>query len=78
MEICDQGAINLLAGIIKRTNQDWRNAQRNLCKRPRSKNAAQHEIVIIECERFFRSAHFARITGLNGEAFIRALKDKEN
>ena len=77
MQICDQGAINLMAGIVKRTNQDWRNARRNLNKRPRSKNAAQHEVTIIECERFFRSAYFSRLTGLNGEKFIRRLRKQE-
>ena len=77
MQICDQGAIKLLAGVVKRTTKDWKNAQRSLRKRPNSKNAVQHERTISECERFFRSAHFARMTGINGEAFLKRLMEKE-
>lgn len=77
MQICDQGALNLMAGIVKQAAQGWHNAQRNLRMHPRSKKAVEHEMVINECERFFRSPHFARITGLDGKAFIRALKENE-
>lgn len=78
MQICDQGALDLMAGIVKQAVTDWQNAQRNLRRRPHSKNAVDHEMMINECERFFRSPHFARITGLDGKAFILALKEKEN
>ncbi len=77
MQICDEGALNLLGGIIKRTTQDWQNAQYNLRRWPHSKNAVLHETMIIECERFFRSAYFSRLTGLNGEFFIRTLREQE-
>ena len=77
MQICDQGAIDLMAGIVKQAEQDWQNAKRNLRMYPRSKKAVEYEMMINECERFFRSPHFARITGLDGKAFVRALKEKE-
>ena len=77
MQICDEGVLDLLEGIVKRATQDWKNAKRNLRRRPYSKNAVIHETVVIECERFFRSRYFARMTGINGEAFIRMLKEQE-
>lgn len=77
MQICDEGALDLLAGIIRRATQDWKNAKRNLRRRPYAKTAALHEIVVSECESFFRSAYFARMTGINGEAFIRMLREQE-
>lgn len=78
MQICDQGAINLMTGIVKQAVTDWQNAKRNLRRHPRARKAVDHEMMINECERFFRSPHFARITGLDGKAFICALKEKEN
>lgn len=77
MQICDEGAIDLLAGIVKRATQDWKNAKRNLRRRPYSTTAVIHETVIKECEGFFRSAYFTMMTGINGEAFIRMLREQE-
>lgn len=77
MKICDEGAVNLAAVIVKRAVQDWRNARRKLRKRPHSPNAAQYKSEIDECERFFRSAYFERITGINGAAFVRMLHEQE-
>lgn len=77
MQICDEGALDLLAGIIKRATQDWKNAKRNLRRRPNSNSAVLHKAMIGECEGFFRSAYFARMTGINGEAFIRMLYEVE-
>lgn len=77
MQICDEGALDLLAGIVKRATQDWKNAKRSLRRRPYSKTAVLHEAVIRECEGFFRSRYFASLTGCNGEAFIRMLREQE-
>ena len=77
MQICDEGALDLLAGIIRRATQDWKNAKRALRRRPYADNAKIREAEVKECERFFRSAYFARMTGINGEAFIRMLREQE-
>lgn len=37
MQICDEGVLNLLTGIVKRSTQDWKNAKRSLRKNPYSK-----------------------------------------
>lgn len=77
MQICDEGAVELLAGIVKRATQDWKNAKRNLRRNPYSSSAVLHEAVGKECEGFFLSAYFVRMTGINGEAFIRMLCEQE-
>jgi hypothetical protein len=77
MQICDEGALDLLAGIVRRAIMDWKNAKRNLRRRPYAENAVIHERAVKECEGFFRSAYFARMTGINGEAFIRMLREQE-
>lgn len=77
MQICDEGALDLLAGIIKRATQDWRNAKRSLRRRPYAETAKIQEAIVKECEGFFRSKYFARMTGINGEAFIRMLREQE-
>ena len=75
MQICDHGAINLMAGIIKRAKQDWMSAQRSLRMHPQSKDAQNHEGMIIDCERYLRS--IAPMMGMEGDAFISALKAQE-
>lgn len=77
MQICDEGALDLLAGIIRLATQDWKNARRSLRRRPYSAKAVIYEAEIKECERFFRSAYFSKMTGINGEAFIRMLREEE-
>lgn len=77
MQICDDGTTNLLAGIVKRAVLDWKHARRCLRKNPYSKNAVIHEGEIIDIERFFRSPHFARMTGISGDAFIHMLREQE-
>lgn len=77
MQICDEGALDLLAGIVKRAIMDWKNAKRSLRRRPYAESAKIHEAVIKECEVFFRSRYFAGLTGMNGEAFIRMLREQE-
>lgn len=77
MHICDEGALDLLAGIVKRATQDWKNAKRSLRRRPYHQSAVMNEAIVSDCERFFRSAYFARMTGCNGEAFLRMLREQE-
>lgn len=77
MQICDEGALDLLAGIIRRATQDWKNAKRSLRRRPYADSAKVHEVMVKECEVFFRSRYFTGLTGINGEAFIRMLREQE-
>lgn len=77
MQICDEGALDLLAGIIRRATMDWKNAKRSLRRRPYADDAKIREAEVKECEVFFRSRYFTGLTGINGEAFIRMLREQE-
>ena len=77
MQICDEGALDLLEGIIRRATQDWKNAKRALRRRPYAHDAKIREAEVKECESFFRSRYFASLTGCNGDAFIRMLREQE-
>lgn len=76
MQICDLGALNLLAGVIKRAKQDWLSAQRSLRLHPQSNDAQKHEGTIIDCERYLMD--IAPMMGMDGETFISALKEQED
>lgn len=75
MTICDEGAITLVQMIVHRAVLDWRGAGKKLRKRPYFPDAVLHEEEVRDCERFFRSAYFERITGINGEAFLRMMRE---
>ena len=77
MQICDEGALDLLAGIVKRAIMDWKNAKRSLRRQPYAHDAKIREAEVKECEVFFRSRYFAGLTGINGESFIRMLREEE-
>lgn len=65
-EISDEGALNLVAGIVSQAVYDWKKAVQNKARGTR-----------MECERFFRSPWFTTLTGLDGKAALRDLKRQE-
>ena len=69
----DRGAKNLSIGIVKQSVRDWRDARRILKKNPNNINA---QGVVIECKKFFLSAHFGVLTGLDGKEFLSRLYEK--
>lgn len=73
-QLDDLGVNNLVVGIVRQDVQDWRNARRRLKKHPNNKTT---EGIIIDCERFFRSAYFETLTNMNGKKFLEQLKDEE-
>ena len=60
--------------IVLQAVKDWRLAVRKLKKRPRYDPAKQMRD---DCERFFRSGWFEELTGMDGSAILRKLKQEE-
>ena len=60
--------------IVLQAVRDWQSAVRKLKKRPRYAPAKQMRD---ECERFFRSDWFEELTGMDGSAILRKLKQEE-
>ena len=65
---------NLANAIVLQAVKDWRSAVRKLKKRPRYDPAKQMRD---DCERFFRSGWFEELTGMDGSAILRKLKQEE-
>lgn len=68
--ICDVGAVNLVEAIVSMAAHDleW-----SLKKR---KPGEPEERMQRECERFFRSAYFTRLTGLDGKLVLQELHEQ--
>ena len=64
---------NLANAIIIQAAKDYKKALRRLKKFPRDKEVRHTKR---DCERFFRSGWFERLTDLNGEVLIRKLNDE--
>ena len=64
---------NLANAIIIQAAKDYKKALRRLKKFPRDKEALH---IKQDCERFFRSGWFERLTDLNGEVLIRKLNEE--
>lgn len=60
--------------IVLQAVKDWQSAARKLKKRPRYDPARQMRD---DCERFFRSDWFEELTGMDGSAILRKLKQEE-
>lgn len=69
----DQGCNRLVRAIVTRAVQDWRIARRRLRKYPN--NEVQKEIMA-DCERFFMSAYFTNLTGMDGKEFMARLNEQ--
>ena len=63
----------LANAIIIQAAKDYKKALRRLKKFPRDKEALHTKR---DCERFFRSGWFERLTDLNGEVLIRKLNEE--
>ena len=63
MKICEQGAMNLIRGIIRQASNDVMNL-------PPSSRTREEAI------RFFRSDYFKNLTGLEGEPILQHLLEK--
>lgn len=64
---------NLANAIIIQAAKDYKKALRRLKKFPRDKEARYTKR---DCERFFRSGWFERLTDLDGEVLIRKLNEE--
>ena len=64
---------NLANAIIIQAAKDYKKALRRLKKFPRDKEVRHTKR---NCERFFRSGWFERLTDLNGEVLIRKLNEE--
>lgn len=64
---------NLANAIIIQAAKDYKKALRRLKKFPRDKEVRH---IKRDCERFFRSGWFERLTDLNGEVLIRKLNEE--
>lgn len=64
---------NLANTIIIQAAKDYKKALRRLKKFPRDKEVRHTKR---DCERFFRSGWFERLTDLNGEVLIRKLNEE--
>jgi hypothetical protein len=64
---------NLANAIIIQAAKDYKKALRRLKKFPRDKEVRHTKR---DCERFFRSGWFERLTDLNGEVLIRKLNEE--
>lgn len=69
----DYGLKNLCAGIIERAIVDYIKALRG--QRAVYSSTAPKDM-IVECEAFFRSSWFSRLTDINPEWLIRHCKEK--
>ncbi len=65
---------NLANAIILTAVKDWRSARRKLKRKPKNKDA---QILLEECESFFRSAWFASLADVDGEMLIRKLYEED-
>ena len=65
---------NLANAIVLQAVKDYRDALKRLKKKP-SNQAAMSDAM--ECERFFRSGWFEELTGMDGSAILRKLKQEE-
>lgn len=75
VKICDEGAKRLIVGIVKLAAADWRRSYRRLKKEPNN-YAANYRIV--DCERFFCSVHFARLTATDGREMLARMMEEES
>ena len=64
---------NLANAIFIQAAKDYKKALRRLKKFPRDKEVRHTKR---DCERFFRSGWFERLTDLNGEVLIRKLNEE--
>lgn len=67
-----EGLEDLVAAIVHRAAEDWRDAMKILKKHPDSISANRQ---LVECEDFFRSQHFNALTGMDGEYILKRLKE---
>ena len=67
-EMDERGCQHLIEGIVERAADDYRNA------RMRERLTNHKSLVAEECARFFRSAWFEMLTGLDGEVVIEQLE----
>lgn len=61
-ELDETGAVRLIEGIVEQAARDYRRAKKIGAKWLKK-----------DCEKFFKSAYFERLTGLNGRAVVEAL-----
>lgn len=73
MTICDEGARNLICGIVRQTADDYKNAVRRLRRNPVRADAM---LMIDDCKRFLMSAHFGALTGMDGRQMLRRIRVK--
>ena len=68
--ICDLGAVNLVEAIVSMAAHDLElSIKKNKPGEPEGKMQR-------ECERFFRSAYFTRLTGLDGKLVLQELHEQ--
>ena len=68
--ICDMGAENLVEAIVYMATKDWEASIRK--KKPGDPESRMQR----DCERFFRSAYFTRLTGMDGKLILRDMQEK--
>lgn len=64
----------LVREIILQTVKDYRLARKRLRHHPKKKEA---NLMIDDCERFFRSDWFTALTMVDGDMILRKLKEEE-
>ena len=65
---------NLALHICLQAVKDYRMARKKLKKRPENKDA---QLMIEDCEAFFRSAWFQFLTDVDGENILRRLQEEK-
>lgn len=75
VKICDEGAKRLIVGIVKLAAADWRQSYLKLKKEPYNYTA---NCRIVDCESFFCSAHFARLTATDGREMLARMMEEEH
>lgn len=67
----DEGAKNLIVGIVQQAMKDYRGA---LCECRRQGYDINTHRMVCDCERFFRSGWFYELTGFEGETVIESIR----
>ena len=70
----EDGAELLVQAIVLQALEDYRRARRILRRRPDRESA---RLMVRDVERFFRSAWFSCLTGLDGSKVLERLKGEE-
>ena len=64
---------NLANAIVMQAVKDWRGAKRHLKRKPKNEKAIA---MVKDCESFFLSDWFNKLTKLDGELLLKKLKEE--